>query len=245
MASDLIIRGFAQLERGVHPVEERQSGPVRYLHWPERGRRGAEFSQEFFAVDLDPETVLAAVREAGPGQDYLIAEVAARNPPAEAAYFAAKYEHGSSEPLMLAELTATNCTPDPDRSILYLTSMADVERILTAHRSVGYPERLFSQAQLDDPATVIRVAFAGDELIALGKMALLETGAYITDVMTMPDYRRQGWGEAIMRQLHADARAVGLAWSALTSTEMARSLYERLGYQALGMVTLYVTPEHE
>lgn len=228
----------------MQPVEERQSGPVRYLHWPERGRRGAEFSQEFFAVDLDPDVVLAAVREAEPGQDYLIAEIAARKSPAEAAYFAAKYEHGSSEPLMLAELTDANSLPDPELVLSRLASMAEVERVLAAHRSVGYPERLFSQAQLDDPAIVIRVAFGGDDLIALGKMALLDTGAYITDVMTMPAHRRQGWGAAIVRQLHADARAAGLGWSALTSTEMARSLYERLGYQALGMVTLYVTPEH-
>jgi ribosomal protein S18 acetylase RimI-like enzyme len=238
------MRGFAQLERGMHPVEERQTGPVRYLRWPERGRRGAEFSEEFFALDLDPEAVLAAVREAEPGLDYLIAEIAARHSPAEAAYFAAGYAHGSDEPLMLAELTDDNSAPDPDRSIPRLTSMIEVERILTAHRNVAYPERLFSQAQLDDPAIVMRAAFAGDELIALGKMSLLDVGAYITDVMTMPEHRRQGWGAAVLRQLHADARAAGLTCSALTSTAMARSLYKRLGYQALGVVTLYVTPEH-
>jgi GNAT superfamily N-acetyltransferase len=245
VAFDLIRRGFAHLERSLHPVEERQSGPVRYLHWPQRGRRGAEFSEEFFALDLDPEKVLTAVQSIGPGRDYLIAEVAARTQPAREAYFAAGYEHGSEEPLMLAELTDANSTPLPQFPVRRPGSMADVERILAAHRSVGYPERLFSQVQLDDPGIVIRVAFAGDDLVALGKMALLDTGAYITDVMTMPDHRRQGWGEAIVRQLHADARAGGLIQSALTSTAMARSLYERLGYQAVGVVTLYVTPEHE
>jgi ribosomal protein S18 acetylase RimI-like enzyme len=226
-------------------VEERQSGPVRYLHWTERGRRGAEFSEEFFAVDLDPAEVLAAVRAADPGPDYLIAEIAARSEPAQEAYFAAGYEHGSEEPLMLAEFTDANSTPLSELPVRRLESMAEAERILTAHRGIRYPERLFSQAQLDNPETVIRVAFAGDELIALGKMALVETGAYITDVMTMPDCRRQGWGEAIMRQLHADARAAGRTCAALTSTAMARPLYERLGYVALGVVTLYVTPEHE
>jgi GNAT superfamily N-acetyltransferase len=244
-AFDLIVRGFAHLERSLHPVEERQSGPVRYLHWPQRGRRGAEFSEEFFALDLDPDQVLTAIQAAGPGRDFLIAEVAARKEPAHEAYFAAGFEHGSEEPLMLAELTDANSTPMPQFPVRRLMSMAEAERILAAHRSIGYPERLFSQAQLDDPDTVIRVAFAGDELIALGKMALVDAGAYITDVMTMPDHRRQGWGEAVVRQLHADARAAGLTQSALTSTAMARSLYERLGYQAVGVVTLYVTPEHQ
>src|SRR5687768_17228457 len=144
IASDLIMRGFAHLERGVLPVEERQSGPVRYLHWPARGRRGAEFSEEFFAVDLDPAEVLAAIQAAKPGRDYLIAEIAAQFEPAQEAYFAAGYEHGSEEPLMLADLNDANSTPMPELPVRRLTSMADAERIFAAHRSIGYPERLFS-----------------------------------------------------------------------------------------------------
>src|SRR6476469_4393276 len=90
-AFDLIIRGFARLEHGVHPVEEAAVGPVRFLRWPERGRRGQEFSEEFFALDQDPAAVLAAVRETRPGPDHLIAEVSVRSGPAQEAYLAAGY----------------------------------------------------------------------------------------------------------------------------------------------------------
>lgn len=77
----------------------------------------------------------------------------------------------------------------------------------------------------------------------IAKLAVVESGAYITDVMTMPDYRRRGLGEAVMRAPHADARAAGLSGAVLTSTAVARSLYERLGYRQLATVTIYATQE--
>ena len=128
-AIDLLIRGFARLERGLHPVEERVAGPVRYLHWPERGRRGAEFSEEFFAVDLDPVAALAAVRAAGPGPDHLIAEVSINSQPSTDGYLTAGYEFGSQEPLMLADLTDVNSSPAAGFDIRRLESVAEANRI--------------------------------------------------------------------------------------------------------------------
>ena len=242
-AFGLIIRGFAQLERGVHPVEERGSGPVRWLHWPERGRRGQEFSEEFFALDRDPAEVLAAVRAADPGPDHLIADVRTGPESPQYAYLAAGYEFGSMEPLMLAALSDANSIPLPGIPVLRMRSMAEAEEIVAAQRAVDYPERFFSPALLADPAVCIRVVVVDGAFAAIGKAALVEHGAYITDVMTMPAHRKRGFGEAIMRQLHADARAAGLSCAALTSTAMARPLYERLGYRQVSTVTIYATPE--
>ena len=240
---DPIIRGFALLERGVHPVLELRSGPIRFLRWPETGRRGAEFSEEFFALDIDPAEVLAAVRAAQPGSDHLIAEISAQMEPATDAWLAAGYEFGSTEPLMAADLSEDNSTPRTGVAAHSVSTMTQVEQILAAQASVGYPPRLFSQALLDDLSISIRAIFVDGRFAAIGKLALVESGAYITDVMTMPDYRRQGLGEAIMRQLHAEARAAGLTRAALTSTAMARPLYERLGYREVATVTIYATPD--
>jgi ribosomal protein S18 acetylase RimI-like enzyme len=225
-------------------VLELESGPVRFLRWPETGRRGAEFSEEFFALDLDPVETLAAVRAAQPGPDHLIAEIAARTQPAADAYLAAGYEFGSDEPLMTAMLSNDNSQPlDGPPSPERLISLDQVEQVLAAHAAVGYPARLFSQPLLDDPLVSIRAIFLDSRFAAIGKLAIVETGAYITDVMTMPEHRRQGLAEAVMRQLHADARAAGLTRAVLTSTAMARPLYERLGYRQVATVTIYATPE--
>jgi GNAT superfamily N-acetyltransferase len=242
-AFDLIIRGFARLERGVHPVAEGAIGAVRYLRWPERGRRGQEFSEEFFALDLDPVEMLAAVRTAAPGPDHLIADVRTSADSPTDAYLSAGYEFGSQEPLMLAELGDANATAAQDVAVARVESMDAVTRILAAQESVGYPKRLFSTALLADPKVSIRAIFDGDAFAAIGKAALIDNGAYVTDVMTMPADRKQGYGEAIMRQLHADARAAGLTSAALTSTAMAKPLYERLGYRQVGTVTIYATPD--
>ena len=143
---------------------------------------------------------------------------------------------------MVADLVDSNSRPATDVAVRRLESMARVEHVLAAHRAAGYPQRQFSQRLLDDPQISIRAAL-GQRVRAIGKMAIVGTGVYITDVMTMPEARRQGLGEAIMRHLHADARAAGATVSALTATTMAKPLYERLGYRQLGTVTLYATPE--
>jgi predicted GNAT family acetyltransferase len=243
IAFELIIRGFARLERGVHPVEQDAVGTVRVLRWPERGRRGQEFSEEFFALDPDPAELLAVARDARPGPDHLIAVVSTEPEPVQAPYLAAGYEFGSREPLMLAELTDANSTADSALVAQRVTTMAEVARILAAQEAAGYPERLFSEELLADSQVSIRVIFVDGEFVAIGKLAVVETGGYITDVMTMPGHRRQGYGAGVVRQLHTDARALGAGRVALTSTAMAKSGYARLGYQQIGIVTLYATPE--
>ena len=145
---------------------------------------------------------------------------------------------------MMAELTDDNSRAregahEPGR----VTTMTDIERILAAQATVGYPARPYSQALLDDQWVSIRANIVDGAFAAIGKLAMVETGAYITDVQTMPDHRRQGYAEAIMRRLHADARAAGLTRAVLTSTAMARPLYERLGYRQIATVTIYATPE--
>jgi ribosomal protein S18 acetylase RimI-like enzyme len=244
-AFDLIIRGFARLERGVHPVVEGAVGTVRVLRWPERGRRGQEFSDEFFALDPNSAELLAVVRDAQPGPDHLIAVVSTGPDPDEGPYLAAGYEFGSREPLMLAALTDANCASDPALEVRRVTTMAQVAQILGAQESAGYPKRLFSEELLADPQVSIRALFIDGEFAAIGKLAVVETGGYITDVMTMPGHRRQGYGAGVVRQLHADARALGAGRVALTSTAMSKSGYARLGYEDLGVVTLYATPKRE
>lgn len=240
LAATIARIGFAALERPLHPVEERTSRGVPYLHWPGRGRRGAEFSEEFFALDLDPAVVLAAVAAANPGPDHLIAEITALGEPNEAAYLAAGYEFGSREPLMIASPVPAGPPPIPvDR----VTSLEQVAAILAAQEAVGYPRRLYNETLLADPAISIRTIWADGEFVALGKAAMLPEGAYITDIMTMPAHRRRGYGAAIMRALHQDALAAGCPVAVLTSTPMAKSLYESLGYRKVAVLTLYATPE--
>jgi ribosomal protein S18 acetylase RimI-like enzyme len=236
----LLWTGFAALERPLHPVEQRQAGPLPWLHWPERGRRGAEWTDEFFAVDLPSAEAIGHVRAAAPSPYHLVAEVAIESGPDPDAWQAAGYEFGSCEPIMIRSLTGGTA---PDGSTRRVRTMEEVARILAAHAETGYPQRLFTPELLADPHISIRTIWDDDRFVAIGKAALLPDGAYLTDIMTMPAYRKRGHGAAIVRALEADAIAAGCRTALLTSTAMARSLYQSLGYREIGTNTLYIAPE--
>ena len=54
--------------------------------------------------------------------------------------------------------------------------------------------------------------------------------AYLTNMYTSPDYRRQGVASCLMREVLSDAERQGIKSILLNSTDMAVSIYERLGF---------------
>ena len=121
--------------------------------------------------------------------------------------------------------------------------MDEAACISEAHRAINIPVRQYSPALLADPDISIRLIWRENQPATVASLVMLEFSAYLTDVRTLPDFRRQGLGEAVIRQLHADARARGITHSVLTSSAMGRSLYAKLGYEQVGIVTIYVTPQ--
>lgn len=67
------------------------------------------------------------------------------------------------------------------------------------------------------------------------------TGAVagIYGVSTVPDFRRRGWGAAITHRAAVDGGAEGCRVSFLQSSEMGRSVYERLGYRTMEEYVLW------
>ena len=57
-------------------------------------------------------------------------------------------------------------------------------------------------------------------------------------VATLPEARRAGHAEAVLRRALADAAARGIRTSTLTASEEGRRLYERLGYRVVGELEL-------
>ncbi len=54
--------------------------------------------------------------------------------------------------------------------------------------------------------------------------------AYITNMFTAPEYRRQGIATAILAMLEDEARARGVSQAKLGATRWGRSVYEKAGY---------------
>jgi ribosomal protein S18 acetylase RimI-like enzyme len=64
----------------------------------------------------------------------------------------------------------------------------------------------------------------------------------VYNVATVPEYRRRGYGEAIMRQALADAEAaLGIRQTVLQSTPAGLRLYERMGFRTVGRISVYAS----
>jgi ribosomal protein S18 acetylase RimI-like enzyme len=61
----------------------------------------------------------------------------------------------------------------------------------------------------------------------------------IYNVATVPEARRRGAGGAITAAAMADAQRQGATWAILESSEMGRSVYERLGFRQVTQVAIY------
>jgi len=54
--------------------------------------------------------------------------------------------------------------------------------------------------------------------------------AYLTNVQTTPDYRGQGVATKLMSEIINDAKELGIKKILLNSTDMGKSIYEKLGF---------------
>ncbi|MBZ5584161.1 MAG: GNAT family N-acetyltransferase [Acidobacteriia bacterium] len=64
----------------------------------------------------------------------------------------------------------------------------------------------------------------------------------VYNVATLPEYRRRGYGEAVMRRALEEARREhGIERSILQSTPAGFRLYERMGYRTVTRVSVYAT----
>jgi GNAT superfamily N-acetyltransferase len=64
----------------------------------------------------------------------------------------------------------------------------------------------------------------------------------IYSVSTLPQYRRKGYAEALMRQVIGDySRATGLQRSVLQATRAGLEMYRKMGYRAVSHFTVYMT----
>ena len=104
--------------------------------------------------------------------------------------------------------------------------------------SSPWSEGAFSESMQSGNAHFLLCEGEGGEVLGyIGGIFLLDE-CTVTDVCTAEHARRQGIGEALLKQLEAECRARGAAHIFLEvreSNTAAIRLYERLGYERLGV----------
>ena len=106
--------------------------------------------------------------------------------------------------------------------IVWFTEVFDSDRVWDRFRAyVGYVD--------GQPVSTTAIVMSGEVL-----------GVY--NVATLPEHRRQGYGEAVMRSAVSDARRdCGVERVILQSTTAGYRLYERMGFRTVTRVGVYAT----
>jgi predicted GNAT family N-acyltransferase len=132
---------------------------------------------------------------------------------------------------------------------------SDMREALAVRRAVfieeqAVPETLEVDEHDGDPADVttalhVLVRNSG-HAVATGRLLLefADGNAHVGRVAVLKEYRRQGYGRAVMEALQALARERGFAGITLAAQLHAIGFYERLGYVARGEVFLDAGIEH-
>lgn len=99
----------------------------------------------------------------------------------------------------------------------------------------------WARAKLQAGEYLDLLALRGEDVVAGAGLVLLDWGqgrgspnplrAWLVNVWTHQDYRRQGLARRLVSDLLAQAKAWGIGTVSLGSTDMARPLYESLGFK--------------
>jgi len=99
----------------------------------------------------------------------------------------------------------------------------------------------FFTASLADGSFAAWLAFDGEKIVATSGLSFSmippsfsdKTGktAYIMNMYTLPEYRRQGIAAQLLKRIVEEAKARGFPKITLYATEMGRPLYEKFGFE--------------
>ncbi len=140
--------------------------------------------------------------------------------------------------------------------LIVARTLSDIEDALTVRRAVFIEEQGVAEAEeIDaydgDPREAIGavhvVAYIRDKPVATGRLILDEPEygkAHIGRLAVLGEYRRHGFGRAVMLALQDEARRRGFSRTIVAAQIQAMPFYESLGYEAYGGVFMDARIEH-
>ncbi|HLW76512.1 MAG TPA: GNAT family N-acetyltransferase, partial [Bryobacteraceae bacterium] len=86
------------------------------------------------------------------------------------------------------------------------------------------------------------VAYANGRAVAIIALVAAAGVIGVYSLATLPDYRRHGFAEALLRTATAEvSRRTGLTRIILQSTDQGYTLYKRMGFRDVTKFTVYLT----
>lgn len=129
-----------------------------------------------------------------------------------------------------------------------LAEVPAVHRIERASFPVPWPDYAFRQEIQNNRLAHYLVVKIGERTVAYGGLWMMVDEAHITTFAVLPEWRRQGIGARLMVELTRVARDLNARVMTLEvrlSNEAARALYQRFGFQPVGIRPRYYSDNAE
>jgi GNAT superfamily N-acetyltransferase len=238
--ANAFIKGWVRSRSGPNTTLSRL-GPLKHIRF-DRPLGTPPLNDEFFAFRLEPDEVVKLIQARYPNLPHWLTVLDSASAESQAAYEAHGYALRALEYLMVRSLNKppfTNGAPTTTNHVL-------VRRVETAGEADWFNaakgSETVSEAKLLDPSINFYYIEIGEYIVARGR-AILVDGRFVVidDVFTHPDYRRRGLATALMVQMLTDALQAGARQSVLAASQAGRQLYQKLGYQDVAPLLVFIS----
>jgi GNAT superfamily N-acetyltransferase len=197
------------------------------------GRPKLGVQHEIIAAGVEPDrvlAVLAAHRDLGPAY---LATITPLDVGGESVYERSGFSRVVRNTLMALRLP--DVVPFADPSVKRLTGLNDL-RTLALVRG----DNVLDVEHFTDAIHCYVLDLDGEPVSSALLIPSLHDTAVIEHVLTLPAYRRRGYGRWLLRALHAEAARMGMRQVVLGSNQVGRPLYDALGYTAICHLDVYL-----
>lgn len=224
IAHKWVLSGLAESRRSAGGLTLRYDPPIRAV-FP----RQVDYSAELMAPSFAAAAELAHTLLTHPRETHMAYVFGADTQADAAAIDAAGYDPCWTTSVLVRDLTDDEPRDPSDLSMELLRSAARVEELNAA----GASPPSFVEAIGDAHIRQVLACREGTALATGMVVVGLSECAYVADMWTSPEVRRQGAGRAVMAALHAEARRAGAKRTVLFPSLMAVQIgfYPALGYR--------------
>ena len=236
-AIDVFVRGFSFTRSFTHPYEVACVGPLRVTRDSER-TSGDYRREEWIGRGVSAAEVDAIARRHTRGRFAVCDFLGAGEPDQSfrAAWKAAGYRLGATEPLMVHDLKRIHRCDSP-ANIERVTTQALADQLAKAARSrqvLG--EHL---AAGDDAPLRQYVAMIDEQIVGWVRSIMTPAGTWCSNMFVGSTWRRRGIGRAMLSRMLRDDRDHGAELAALTASHTGALLYPVVGYRQVATLYLY------
>jgi GNAT superfamily N-acetyltransferase len=230
---DTFIRAYAYLQNSVPGTTLTALGDLLCLHF---GKAFDGITDEYFAIEQDPDRVVQTIHRAEGAAAHWLTVFTDFPEETRAAYLGRGYDTDDEQYLMGRRLEGIQLS----RSSIPVHRAARLSEIEAINQARGF--RVIYPGFLNDTRVEVYYAGTPDNPAAWGSALLIdESTIYLANMYTVPDFRRQGFGSALLSTILVDAAEGGAKRCILVSSNTGHRMYQKHGFVDLWNVEVFTS----